>query len=120
MGVVNTPDTRRDTPPADQPGHTPGHTPHRDIITAGQSAGTRAGTHRDTPQQSHRDTRWPTKWDTRSQDHDPRTVGLDWITRLKQRPDCPKCQSPRVLIGPAYDRHALKCMNCGHGWRSDT
>lgn len=29
---------------------------------------------------------------------------------------CPKCQSNRVLVGPAYDRHAFRCLQCGHAW----
>jgi len=107
MGVLNTRDTPRDTPPRNRSGHTLGHTLTLDRIAAGQSIGTRGGTHRDTPSQSHRDTRCPTEGDTRSQDQPPSVVS------------CQKCAAPRTLRGPFYDPRHLRCLTCGATWRGD-
>jgi uncharacterized Zn finger protein len=30
---------------------------------------------------------------------------------------CPQCGSNRLLVGPAYDRDAVRCLGCGHVWR---
>ena len=48
-----------------------------------------------------------------------KAVALDWIAAIKERPACPKCEPPQTLVGPFYDRAAMRCLNCGHTWRAE-
>ena len=61
-----------------------------------------------------------TPTDTPTDTTDSAAYGHDWgVYRHPSVVTCPKCTSERVLIGPSYDRNAMRCSNCGNTWRHE-